>query len=143
MVVVKVRTTVVYLDNGTLCQQQHMPTCLGGGMSHCCTPSPPPLSSSPGHTLTLPSTPFNPCLPPQYTHLGSYAGTDVSVMTHWPSGCPDPGPAFEAAYRREYGFVLNRPVLVDDVRVRATGRAAELPVIKVWMLLNDTFAFEL
>lgn len=27
------------------------------------------------------------------------------------------------AYRREFGFTLDRPVLVDDVRVRAAGRA--------------------
>lgn len=58
-----------------------------------------------------------------------YTGTDVAVMTP----CPAPGSgssyaeAFAASYRREYGFTLDRPVVVDDVRVRAVGRSAELP----------------
>jgi hypothetical protein len=31
-------------------------------------------------------------------------------------------------YQREFGFVLeDRAIIVDDVRVRATGRAADLP----------------
>lgn len=34
--------------------------------------------------------------------------------------------AFEATYRREFGFVLGRGVWVDDVRVRATGRSRPL-----------------
>lgn len=55
-----------------------------------------------------------------------YEGTDVAVMT----GCPSDGnyaAAFEAAYRREFGFVLEgRAILVDDLRVRATGRAVDL-----------------
>lgn len=37
--------------------------------------------------------------------------------------------AFNDAYRREFGFVLERrAVLVDDIRVRATGQSAPLPV---------------
>ncbi|KIY97611.1 5-oxoprolinase (ATP-hydrolysing) [Monoraphidium neglectum] len=61
-----------------------------------------------------------------------YQGTDVAVMTPWdpsapPSAGGDPAAAFAAAYQREFGFVLQRPVAVDDVRVRATGRSAELP----------------
>lgn len=59
-----------------------------------------------------------------------YAGTDVAVMTSWQEGS-DPAAAFAAAYQREFGFVLDRPVVVDDVRVRATGRAADLPHIQV------------
>ena len=55
-----------------------------------------------------------------------YEGTDVAVMT----ACPDDGnyaAAFEAAYRREFGFVLEeRAILVDDLRVRATGHAVDL-----------------
>jgi hypothetical protein len=51
-------------------------------------------------------------------------------MTSWQEGC-DPAAAFAAAYQREFGFVLDRPVLVDDVRVRATGRAADLPELQV------------
>mmetsp|Transcript_14115 Transcript_14115/g.30617 ORF Transcript_14115/g.30617 Transcript_14115/m.30617 type:complete len:1326 (+) Transcript_14115:84-4061(+) len=55
-----------------------------------------------------------------------YQGTDVAVMT----ARPDDGnyaAAFERAYEREFGFKLERPVLVDDVRVRATGRSKPLP----------------
>jgi len=51
-------------------------------------------------------------------------------MTSWQEGA-DPAAAFASAYQREFGFVLERPVVVDDVRVRATGRAADLPHIQV------------
>jgi hypothetical protein len=54
----------------------------------------------------------------------------VAVMTRWQEGA-DPAAAFAAAYQREFGFVLERPVVVDDVRVRATGRAADLPDVAV------------
>ncbi|EFJ47592.1 hypothetical protein VOLCADRAFT_61291, partial [Volvox carteri f. nagariensis] len=75
-----------------------------------------------------------------------YHGTDVAVMTAEPpaaaaaaageedaaDGAQQRGPApyaaaFAAAYRREFGFVLDRDVWVDDVRVRAIGRARPLP----------------
>jgi 5-oxoprolinase (ATP-hydrolysing) len=56
-------------------------------------------------------------------------------MTSWQEGS-DPSAAFAAAYQREFGFVLDRPVVVDDVRVRATGRAANLPDVQV----SDTVA---
>ncbi|KXZ56217.1 hypothetical protein GPECTOR_1g189 [Gonium pectorale] len=68
-----------------------------------------------------------------------YAGTDVAVMTQEPQpaaagaagggggGPAAYGDAFAAAYRREFGFVLDRAVWVDDVRVRAVGRARPLP----------------
>eukprot|EP00879_Flechtneria_rotunda_P005621 GHRR01005917.1.p1 GENE.GHRR01005917.1~~GHRR01005917.1.p1 ORF type:complete len:999 (+),score=358.22 GHRR01005917.1:340-3336(+) len=58
-----------------------------------------------------------------------YSGTDVAVMTQWVEGS-DPAAAFAATYQREFGFVLDRPVVVDDVRVRATGRAADLPAVQ-------------
>jgi 5-oxoprolinase (ATP-hydrolysing) len=83
-----------------------------------------------------------------------YAGTDVAVMTKWGAARDplavgsaeggggggggganpenddgDPTAAFEAAYRREFGFALDREVLVDDCRVRACGRAAPLPPV--------------
>lgn len=51
-----------------------------------------------------------------------YHGTDVAVMTP----CPLDGgyaAAFESLYQREFGFKLDRPIVVDDVRVRATGSA--------------------
>jgi 5-oxoprolinase (ATP-hydrolysing) len=56
-----------------------------------------------------------------------YDGTDVPIMTP----CPQDGDyaaAFERAYKREFGFTLEqRAILVDDVRVRASGRHVELP----------------
>ncbi|GAB4819425.1 hypothetical protein N2152v2_006471 [Parachlorella kessleri] len=58
-----------------------------------------------------------------------YDGTDVPIMTP----CPPTGDyseAFREAYQREFGFVLEgRVVIVDDARVRATGRSIELPAL--------------
>eukprot|EP00878_Enallax_costatus_P032210 GHUV01035343.1.p1 GENE.GHUV01035343.1~~GHUV01035343.1.p1 ORF type:complete len:105 (-),score=18.00 GHUV01035343.1:468-782(-) len=51
-------------------------------------------------------------------------------MTPWNTDS-DPAAAFAAVYQREFGFVLNRPVVVDDIRIRATGRAADLPEVAV------------
>jgi len=70
-----------------------------------------------------------------------YEGTDVPVVTACNSGGGNSSTsasatsenssyasAFEATYRREFGFILeDRAILVDDIRVRATGRAIELP----------------
>jgi hypothetical protein len=57
-----------------------------------------------------------------------YEGTDVAVMTAAPVGPGQSyGDAFSVAYKREFGFALDRPVVVDDVRIRATGRAEPLP----------------
>ncbi|MEW5314666.1 MAG: hypothetical protein WDW38_006142 [Sanguina aurantia] len=69
-----------------------------------------------------------------------YQGTDVAVMTSLdqPPQTSDPPPAqasydpasyisaFERQYQREFGFKLARPVLVDDLRVRATGESRSL-----------------
>ncbi|KAJ9523185.1 hypothetical protein QJQ45_024077, partial [Haematococcus lacustris] len=53
----------------------------------------------------------------RFLHL-RYQGTDVAVMTARPPD-GDYGAAFRQAYQREFGFTLDRAVLVDDVRVRA------------------------
>ncbi|CAK0741638.1 hypothetical protein CVIRNUC_001340 [Coccomyxa viridis] len=56
-----------------------------------------------------------------------YDGTDVAVMTTCSSSCTYEE-AFENTYKREFGFVLeDRSIQVDDVRVRATGKAVPLP----------------
>ena len=34
--------------------------------------------------------------------------------------------AFVGRYQREFGFTLDRPIVVDDVRVRGTGRSGTL-----------------
>lgn len=55
-----------------------------------------------------------------------YDGTDVPVMTPSPED-GDYASAFEASYKREFGFVLEgRDIIVDDLRVRATGKSTEL-----------------
>lgn len=55
-----------------------------------------------------------------------YDGTDVPVMTKAPPD-GDYASAFEAAYKREFGFVLTgRSIVVDDLRVRATGQGIDL-----------------
>jgi 5-oxoprolinase (ATP-hydrolysing) len=47
-------------------------------------------------------------------------------MTPW-TPQQDPADAFADAYHREYGFILDRSIVVDDLRVRAAGRATPLP----------------
>ena len=55
-----------------------------------------------------------------------YQGTDVAVMTSRPAD-GDYASALEHSYQREFGFKLQgRAILVDDVRVRATGKSREL-----------------
>ncbi|DBA91131.1 hypothetical protein WJX77_000744 [Trebouxia sp. C0004] len=59
-----------------------------------------------------------------------YDGTDVPVMTQCAEG-DDYAKAFEETYKREFGFVLEqRSIIVDDLRVRATGKAVALPEAK-------------
>ena len=52
-----------------------------------------------------------------------YLGTDTAVMTR-----SDDRRSYQAVftrrYQREFGFTLDRPIIVDDVRVRAVGRSA-------------------
>ncbi len=55
-----------------------------------------------------------------------YQGTDTALMVATPED-GDFRAAFAAAYRREFGFELaGRPVLVDDLRVRAAAAGADL-----------------
>jgi 5-oxoprolinase (ATP-hydrolysing) len=72
-----------------------------------------------------------------------YDGTDVAMMTPRPSGGIDAddamstsdvpiarddyAAAFVRKYQREFGFTLDRPLLVDDVRVRASAAGATPP----------------
>lgn len=54
-----------------------------------------------------------------------YNGTDVAVMIQ----CLDNGDyqtPFTEHYKREFGFVLDRAVMIDDVRVRAIGRTQRM-----------------
>ncbi|KAM3577612.1 hypothetical protein VYU27_000488 [Nannochloropsis oceanica] len=58
-----------------------------------------------------------------------FAGTDCALMTTAACGSSggddgDYGAAFEANYQREFGFKLTgRDIMVDDVRIRATGHS--------------------
>lgn len=52
-----------------------------------------------------------------------YQGTDTALMVPRPEDGDWAG-AFTAMYKRDFGFTLDRPLLVDDLRVRATARLA-------------------
>ena len=54
-----------------------------------------------------------------------FEGTDTALMVEKP-GDGDYGAAFLLRYKREFGFVLDRPLLVDDLRVRASAAGATL-----------------
>lgn len=54
-----------------------------------------------------------------------YRGTDVAFMIQ-KSESDDYLTPFLKHYEQEFGFVLNREVLIDDVRVRAVGRTQQL-----------------
>ncbi len=54
-----------------------------------------------------------------------YRGTDTTLMIPEPED-GDYAQAFRTVYRREYGFELNRDILVDDLRVRAIAPSSGL-----------------
>ena len=62
-----------------------------------------------------------------------YDGTDVAIMTPRPDGADagvaagDYATCFTNKYQREFGFTLARPLLVDDLRVRASAQGAAPP----------------
>ncbi|KAJ3341068.1 hypothetical protein HDU93_005700 [Gonapodya sp. JEL0774] len=51
-----------------------------------------------------------------------YTGTDTSLMILKPRNSWAFDDAFVTQYRTEFGFTLNRPIIVDDIRVRSVGR---------------------
>ena len=51
-----------------------------------------------------------------------YDGTDTAIMTRSDSNS-DYDRIFERRYQREYGFTLDRPIRVDDIRVRVIGKS--------------------
>ena len=60
-----------------------------------------------------------------------YEGTDTAMMIARPDD-DDFGRAFRQAYRREFGFDLEaRKILVDDIRVRARGRAGGVRKLEI------------
>ncbi|WFD29420.1 5-oxoprolinase (ATP-hydrolyzing) [Malassezia sp. CBS 17886] len=53
-----------------------------------------------------------------------YDGTDSALMTLKPTDSWDMASVFASSYRQEFGFVLeDRAIVVDDVRVKGTGRS--------------------
>lgn len=56
-----------------------------------------------------------------------FAGTELAIMVVQGDGAWDFRALFEALHRREFGFVFDTDVLVDDVRVRAIGRSQVAP----------------
>lgn len=61
-----------------------------------------------------------------YSYLNCrYSGTDTSIMVLIDNDCDsnDINTRFVANYKREYGFdLVNRSILVDDLRIRAVGK---------------------
>lgn len=55
-----------------------------------------------------------------------FEGTDVPMMVPRPAD-GDFGAAFVERYKREFGFTLDRPLVVDDVRVRGSAGGGALP----------------
>ncbi len=66
----------------------------------------------------------------RFLHL-RYHGTDTAIMIARPED-NDYAKAFRAVYRREFGFDLaGREILIDDIRIRARGKAPGLQRINV------------
>ncbi|KAI9353888.1 Hydantoinase/oxoprolinase-domain-containing protein [Obelidium mucronatum] len=54
-----------------------------------------------------------------------YQGTDTSIMTLQPENSWDFLSVFIANHKQEFGFTLpDRPVIIDDIRIRAIGKGA-------------------
>ncbi|KAH8688433.1 5-oxoprolinase [Ilyonectria robusta] len=51
-----------------------------------------------------------------------YAGTNSSLMIRKPTGSWDFASVFTRQHHEEFGFTLERDILVDDIRVRALGK---------------------
>lgn len=67
-----------------------------------------------------------------------YQGTDTSMMTSTDEHFKSYEVKFIESYRREFGFELtNRSVLVDDIRIRAIGKAGTLLNQKQNYIHND------
>lgn len=66
-----------------------------------------------------------------------FDGTDTALMTPKPASSEDFKPAFVEQYKREFGFVLEKPVIVDDVRVKGVGRSFGSLGSSVWQEKSD------
>lgn len=55
-----------------------------------------------------------------------YQGTNSSLMIRKPEASWDFATGFIEHHRKEFGFTLNRDILVEDIRVRALGKTAGL-----------------
>ncbi|BGO97667.1 putative 5-oxoprolinase (putative) [Rhodotorula toruloides] len=52
-----------------------------------------------------------------------YQGTDSALFTRKPDDGFDFAKAFAANYKQEFGFSMDAPIIVDDVRVRGVGKS--------------------
>lgn len=66
-----------------------------------------------------------------------FDGTDTALMTPKPKDSEDFKSAFVEQYKREFGFVLEKPVIVDDVRVKGVGRSFDSLGLSVWQEKRD------
>jgi 5-oxoprolinase (ATP-hydrolysing) len=58
-------------------------------------------------------------------------------MTLKPSETTDFQSAFLAQYKQEFGFVLDKPIIVDDIRVRGIGKSFDTLGKGVWVELDE------
>ncbi|KAL1405679.1 hypothetical protein Q8F55_009318 [Vanrija albida] len=54
-----------------------------------------------------------------------FDGTDTALMIPAPAGSDDFASEFKRAYKAEFGFLLNKDIIVDDVKVRGIGMSHE------------------
>lgn len=55
-----------------------------------------------------------------------YQGSDTALMIPNPGSFEDFGTAFAARHEQEFGFTQPREILIDDVRVRSTGKGIDV-----------------
>lgn len=71
-----------------------------------------------------------------------YAGSDTALMIQETTQGGDFSPDFTREHIREFSFALEKPILVDDIRVRAVGAGSKLGNIAPRNWVKDMAAFE-
>lgn len=66
-----------------------------------------------------------------------FDGTDTALMTLKPENSGDFKTAFIEQYKQEFGFILDKPVIVDDVRVRGIGKSYDSLGEGVWHEMRE------
>lgn len=58
-----------------------------------------------------------------------YQGSSSSIMIQKPEGSWDFEHEFESTHEREFGFTSDRPIIVDDIRVRSIGKVGHAALV--------------